>query len=94
MPYSYNVPSQTLESYQPLPAALDMETSLVEHIPCSPRHHHSHGHGLNGSHRPNYYSSAHMWVCCGCGDGPKLYSNQTVCVICSHSACSYCEGVK
>ncbi|KAL4952250.1 hypothetical protein BDW69DRAFT_24338 [Aspergillus filifer] len=94
MPYSYNIPPQTLESYQPLPAAIDMETSLVEHIPCSQRRYHNHGHGLNGSHRPNYYSSAQMWICCGCGDGPKLLSNQTVCVICSHAVCTCCTEVK
>ncbi|KAL4941045.1 hypothetical protein BDV06DRAFT_223518 [Aspergillus oleicola] len=57
---SYNVPSQALESYQPLPPSLDMESSLVGHMPCSQRHYHNHGHGLNGSRRPNYYSSAQM----------------------------------
>ncbi|KAL4791578.1 hypothetical protein BDV19DRAFT_370165 [Aspergillus venezuelensis] len=33
------------------------------------------------------YSSAAMWICCACGDGPKVFANQPVCVACNHAAC-------
>ena len=29
--------------------------------------------------------------CCHCGDGPKMASNQPICVNCNHRICSYCK---
>ena len=31
-----------------------------------------------------------MYVCCKCGDGPKLFANQPSCVNCGHIVCEYC----
>ncbi|KAL4804114.1 hypothetical protein BDV18DRAFT_35704 [Aspergillus unguis] len=28
-----------------------------------------------------------MWICCQCGDGPKVYKYQPRCVTCNHFAC-------
>ncbi|KAL4925782.1 uncharacterized protein BDV17DRAFT_271400 [Aspergillus undulatus] len=92
MPYPHYVPSQALESYQSLPAAFDMDSSLLEHAPRSQRAYHGHNH--SGSRRPNYYSNVAMWVCCKCGDGPKVYKSQPACVMCHHVACSCCTEVK
>ncbi|KAL4929581.1 uncharacterized protein BDV17DRAFT_58225 [Aspergillus undulatus] len=40
------------------------------------------------------YISRGMWVCCMCGDGPKVFKTQPFCVLCHHSACSCCPEVK
>ncbi|KAJ5461691.1 uncharacterized protein N7458_003243 [Penicillium daleae] len=42
----------------------------------------------------NFYSQTYMYICCKCGDGPKVYNNQPRCVSCDHEACSRCEEVK
>ncbi|CAI7626003.1 Zinc finger, RanBP2-type [Penicillium expansum] len=41
---------------------------------------------------PTYGMSqvAYMYICCQCGDGPKLYNMQPTCYVCSHQACSNC----
>ncbi|KAL3482144.1 hypothetical protein BJX99DRAFT_217433 [Aspergillus californicus] len=28
-----------------------------------------------------------MWICCQCGDGPKVYINQSICIECHHHSC-------
>ncbi|KAJ6185788.1 hypothetical protein N7519_007089 [Penicillium mononematosum] len=38
--------------------------------------------------------STYMYICCACGDGPKIYNHQPQCVMCSHTACSSCNYVK
>ncbi|KAF7718791.1 Uncharacterized protein PECH_005882 [Penicillium ucsense] len=40
------------------------------------------------------YSQTYMWICCMCGDGPKVYNHQSKCVMCNHEACSSCQNVK
>ncbi|KAE8156544.1 hypothetical protein BDV40DRAFT_280868 [Aspergillus tamarii] len=47
-------------------------------------------HGLSGHVRTNGY----LYICCQCQDGPKLYTNQPQCVMCSHVVCSGCRPVK
>ncbi|CDM29310.1 hypothetical protein DTO013E5_5995 [Penicillium roqueforti] len=41
-----------------------------------------------------YNSATYMYICCGCGDGPKVYNHQPQCVQCSHIACSECKRIK
>ncbi|KAL2013694.1 hypothetical protein VTN00DRAFT_1219 [Thermoascus crustaceus] len=41
------------------------------------------------THGPTY-----MYICCNCGDGPKVYKNQPRCIMCEHTACENCEQVK
>lgn len=36
----------------------------------------------------------HMYICCKCGDGPKIFENQPRCIMCEHTACPNCEQVK
>ncbi|CEJ60202.1 hypothetical protein PMG11_08786 [Penicillium brasilianum] len=40
------------------------------------------------------YTETYMYICCRCGDGPKVYNNQPRCVCCNHEACGDCEQVK
>lgn len=40
------------------------------------------------------YGGTHLFVCCHCGDGPKVYQHQTRCVLCNHDPCSRCMLVK
>lgn len=40
------------------------------------------------------YSQAYIYICCKCGDGPKLWDNQPSCVSCEHVACGNCTYVK
>lgn len=40
-------------------------------------------------HGPTYY-----FICCNCGDGPKVYNHQARCVICHHVACENCTHLK
>ncbi|EAW12753.1 uncharacterized protein ACLA_011800 [Aspergillus clavatus NRRL 1] len=40
------------------------------------------------------YSNTYMYICCQCGDGPKVYNVQPQCIICQHIACSSCREVK
>ncbi|KAJ5573955.1 uncharacterized protein N7459_008382 [Penicillium hispanicum] len=40
------------------------------------------------------YSQTYMYICCVCGDGPKVYNVQPQCVICQHKACDCCTNVK
>ncbi|PGH30454.1 hypothetical protein GX50_06775 [[Emmonsia] crescens] len=35
-----------------------------------------------------------LYICCACGDGPKVYQNQGRCVNCNHDVCGYCTHVK
>ncbi|KAL2821339.1 hypothetical protein BDW59DRAFT_110093 [Aspergillus cavernicola] len=35
-----------------------------------------------------------MWICCNCGDGPKVSHHETVCIACHHISCSTCRYVK
>lgn len=91
MPSLY-YPSQALETYRPLPSSCAMDSSPIEHFPHSPQS--LSGHRHSRLRRPNYYSNASMYVCCGCGDGPKVWDNNPVCVICHHVACGDCELVK
>ncbi|EFW16276.1 hypothetical protein CPSG_07326 [Coccidioides posadasii str. Silveira] len=48
------------------------------------------------SHDRRYFRAAptYLYVCCGCGDGPKVYQLEPRCVNCSHDACPYCRYVK
>lgn len=39
-------------------------------------------------------SPTYMYICCACGDGPKIYNIQPRCVSCNHIACNNCEEVK
>ncbi|KAL2843939.1 hypothetical protein BJY01DRAFT_215324 [Aspergillus pseudoustus] len=32
--------------------------------------------------------SVEMYICCQCGDGPKVWANQPTCVVCQHQACA------
>lgn len=40
------------------------------------------------------YTETAMYVCCQCGDGPKVYDHQPRCIICQHEACGDCQHVK
>lgn len=40
------------------------------------------------------YSQTFIYICCRCGDGPKLWENQPSCVSCEHVACGNCTYVK
>ncbi|KAE8386330.1 hypothetical protein BDV23DRAFT_163407 [Aspergillus alliaceus] len=46
--------------------------------------------GLSGHVKSNSY----LYICCKCHDGPKLYTYQPKCVMCSHTVCSDCQYVK
>ncbi|KAL3478262.1 hypothetical protein BJX99DRAFT_224549 [Aspergillus californicus] len=35
-----------------------------------------------------------MWICCQCGDGPKVYTRQSACIECHHYSCASCTLVK
>ncbi|OQD67779.1 hypothetical protein PENPOL_c003G04356 [Penicillium polonicum] len=35
-------------------------------------------------------SLSYLYICCGCGDGPKVYNLQPICITCSHQACANC----
>lgn len=37
---------------------------------------------------------AYLYICCKCGDGPKVWDVQPQCICCEHSACSSCTYVK
>ncbi|KAL2809558.1 hypothetical protein BJX63DRAFT_435031 [Aspergillus granulosus] len=76
--------SQVLEDYEPL---FSSATSSVEHV-SHPQHIlSSYGHMSIRTH-------ASMYICCQCGDGPKLYVNQAACCECHHVACDGCTLVK
>ncbi|OJJ03247.1 hypothetical protein ASPVEDRAFT_134596 [Aspergillus versicolor CBS 583.65] len=85
-------PSQALETYQPLPSSCAMDSSPIEHLSHSQQLLSGHRHGH--LQRPNYYSNVAMYVCCQCRDGPKVWGNNPVCVICHHVACDECQLVK
>ncbi|KAL3468975.1 hypothetical protein BJX99DRAFT_265633 [Aspergillus californicus] len=74
MDININVPARTLESYKPLSSSFEMDESPIEHIsyPQQVLNTHDHGHARQN----NYYSNGTMWICCRCGDGPKIYLNQ------------------
>ena len=40
------------------------------------------------------YGGTHMYICCHCHDGPKVYNVQPRCINCNHVACSSCVEVK
>ncbi|KAL5052284.1 hypothetical protein BDW71DRAFT_170602 [Aspergillus fruticulosus] len=40
-----------------------------------------------------YYAASDIWVCCQCGDGPKVYTHSTQCVVCNHAVCESCTRV-
>ncbi|EKV12972.1 hypothetical protein PDIG_31990 [Penicillium digitatum PHI26] len=40
------------------------------------------------------YNAIYMYICCSCGDGPKVYNIQPRCVVCNHTVCSKCQEVK
>ncbi|KAL4904522.1 hypothetical protein BDW74DRAFT_154047 [Aspergillus multicolor] len=88
---SFIAPSSVPETYRPLSAlsgSFDMDAASVEHVR---RSHHGH---INDQFRPKYFSETDMYVCCNCGDGPKVYSHNPVCVQCHHHACSACAHIK
>ncbi|KAL2849190.1 hypothetical protein BJY01DRAFT_210806 [Aspergillus pseudoustus] len=91
MPSSGYHPSQVLENYKPLFSSAEMDTSSGEHIS---HHRHFLSSYDNGSVRRHNYSYPEMYICCQCGDGPKIWGNQPICVICQHQACDVCTHVK
>ena len=44
----------------------------------------------NSSPMPSNFQTEY-WYCCHCKDGPKLIVNQSSCVCCGHTYCSYCN---
>ncbi|KAE8352803.1 hypothetical protein BDV28DRAFT_120302 [Aspergillus coremiiformis] len=46
--------------------------------------------GLSGQVKTNSY----LYICCKCKDGPKLFTLQPQCVMCSHTVCTHCHYVK
>ncbi|EEH21675.2 hypothetical protein PABG_03891 [Paracoccidioides brasiliensis Pb03] len=40
------------------------------------------------------HSSTDLYICCICGDGPKVFQNQGRCVNCDHDVCGYCARIK
>ncbi|KAL2820509.1 hypothetical protein BDW59DRAFT_164673 [Aspergillus cavernicola] len=67
---SRNIPAQVLETYMPLSNSFEMAASPIEQHSYSQQLLSSHYHSLR---RGNYYkSSTQMWICCKCGDGPKV----------------------
>ncbi|KAL5334358.1 hypothetical protein BJX70DRAFT_402652 [Aspergillus crustosus] len=92
MPSLLRSPSQVSETYKALPGPYDLDTSPVNHLPGSRQAFHSQSH--SSIRRRNYYSQLNMWICCGCGDGPKVHSHQSTCVVCHHDVCSSCTEVK
>ncbi|KAJ5948809.1 hypothetical protein N7454_002116 [Penicillium verhagenii] len=47
-----------------------------------------------GESRVTTRGPTYMYICCGCGDGPKVYNVQPRCTECQHSACGGCTYVK
>lgn len=48
-----------------------------------------------GGYQPTRTVGAtYMYICCSCGDGPKVYNTQPACINCEHVACSSCDYVK
>lgn len=43
---------------------------------------------------PTVKCATDLYICCSCGDGPKIYQNQGRCVNCNHDVCGYCTHVK
>jgi hypothetical protein len=39
-------------------------------------------------------NNSELYMCCGCGDGPKVWTIQPQCIICDHIACGSCIPVK
>lgn len=35
-----------------------------------------------------------LYLCCGCGDGPKVYEHHCRCIVCQHDACDACTYIK
>ncbi|KAL4736725.1 hypothetical protein BDV11DRAFT_193314 [Aspergillus similis] len=40
-----------------------------------------------------YYTASDLWICCRCGDGPKVYTHSAQCVMCTHLVCESCTRV-
>ncbi|PGH03130.1 hypothetical protein AJ79_07458 [Helicocarpus griseus UAMH5409] len=49
---------------------------------------------LENFHAPIRSRPTDLYICCACGDGPKVFQNQGRCVNCDHDACAYCTHVK
>ncbi|RWQ96065.1 hypothetical protein C8Q69DRAFT_230260 [Paecilomyces variotii] len=50
--------------------------------------------GSPGMSRTDAPVDGYLYICCQCGDGPKVYDVQPRCVTCNHSACSRCTHVR
>ncbi|KAJ0416276.1 hypothetical protein BJY00DRAFT_317045 [Aspergillus carlsbadensis] len=85
MPATIYHASQVLECYTPLfgSAEMDTKTSSSEHL--------SHPQHILSSYSQmpirQHNSDTEMYICCQCGDGPKVFSIQPTCVECSHFCC-------
>ncbi|KAL2852149.1 hypothetical protein BJX68DRAFT_59805 [Aspergillus pseudodeflectus] len=91
MPSSIYHASQVLESYTPLFGSAEVDTISSGH---ASHHHHVLSAYDNGSTRGHNYSSSEMYICCRCGDGPKVWAHQPTCVMCNHTSCDDCTRVK
>ncbi|KAL2868503.1 uncharacterized protein BJX67DRAFT_42258 [Aspergillus lucknowensis] len=89
---SASCPSEVLENNKPLFGSSEMNASPLQYLTHSRHELRSYSH--SAIRRRNYYSDTTLWICCGCGDGPKVYHHQTVCVICQHVSCPDCTLVK
>ncbi|KAL3468633.1 hypothetical protein BJX64DRAFT_10908 [Aspergillus heterothallicus] len=83
-------PSQVLEHYKPLFGSAEMDTDFDGHASHPRAMLDSYGHMPIRSH----YSDEVMYICCQCGDGPKLFANQPLCCSCNHKPCNICTLVK
>ncbi|KAF4214391.1 hypothetical protein CNMCM8980_009210 [Aspergillus fumigatiaffinis] len=52
------------------------------------------GHSGRATNMNKVYSQTYMYICCNCGDGPKVYNVQPRCTECNHIVCSSCKPVK
>ncbi|KAL2220095.1 hypothetical protein M432DRAFT_298693 [Thermoascus aurantiacus ATCC 26904] len=84
----------------PIPETYEATVSRSGHELASATDYLSVSNVLNWSHPTRLSTSArtyghtYMYICCVCGDGPKVFNVQPKCVMCNHTACSNCEQVK
>ncbi|KAK2867750.1 hypothetical protein FQN49_003508 [Arthroderma sp. PD_2] len=49
---------------------------------------------MPGFNAPMRQRGTSLYLCCVCGDGPKVYEHHCRCIVCQHDACSSCTYVK
>ncbi|KAK2748893.1 hypothetical protein FQN57_007176 [Myotisia sp. PD_48] len=49
---------------------------------------------LNHQYAAPIPRGTHMYICCICRDGPKVFEHHTRCIVCKHDACDTCTYMK